>query len=273
MILLQTHSGLANRIRVIISGLSFAKKVNQPLVIYWNKDSGLNCGFYTLFEKNDQIIVKKFDLRIRILDLMKSSGILRKLFYKIYRIDFTLFDSDFKNYVWKTNSDLIDLSMVPKNVRNYYINTCNEFFFHQECLRHLKPVNHIQNLINKEVGNFPKNTIGIHIRRTDNKISIEESPINLFIKKMHEDLIDDKTTHYFLATDDPSVENDLVTLFPSKIIIAKKQFTRNSQEGIIGAMVDMYCLAATKKIYGSYFSSFSSIAARIGNIPLIVIKK
>ena len=42
---------------------------------------------------------------------------------------------------------------------------------------------------------------------------------------------------------------------------------------MIGAMVDLYCLAKCSKIYGSHGSSFSDVAARIGNIPLKVMKK
>lgn len=273
MIFLQPHSGLANRIRVIISGLSFAETVKQPLIIYWEKNSGLNCDFYNLFEKNERIVVKNFDLRIWVLDRMKNKGIMKKLFDKIYKIDFSLLDADFNKYVWNTNSDFIDLSMVPNEVRNYYIKTCHEFSFHPEYLSYLKPVKYVQDLIDMEVKKFPEKIVGIHIRRTDNNISIEESPLKLFVKKMYADLVEDKKTHYFLATDDPIVEKELLTLFPSNITITKKQFTRNSQEGIVGALVDMYCLAATNKIYGSYYSSFSSVAARIGNIPLLVIKK
>lgn len=38
-------------------------------------------------------------------------------------------------------------------------------------------------------------------------------------------------------------------------------------------MVIMLCLSKTRKISGSYWSSFSETAASIGNIELIVVRK
>jgi len=273
MIFLQPHSGLANRLRVIVSALSFSEKVNQDLVIYWEKDSGLNCDFFELYSSNKNLDVRKPDFKVRILDRMKNKGIFKLLFNKLYNIDFSLFDNDFRKFVWNRDGDHIDMSLIPKNVRNYYIKVCNEFSFDAAYLQYLQPVKNIQILINEAIEKFPPNVIGVHIRRTDNDIAIEESPVYLFVERIKKDLETHPDMHYFLATDDPSVEEELIKLFPLRILTSKKYFTRDSKEGIIGAMVDMYCLAATTKIYGSYWSSFSSLAARIGNIQLIVIKK
>ena len=40
----------------------------------------------------------------------------------------------------------------------------------------------------------------------------------------------------------------------------------------IDGITDMYTLACTTKIYGSFQSSFSEIASQIGNIPLEIIQ-
>ena len=61
-------------------------------------------------------------------------------------------------------------------------------------------------------------------------------------------------------------------LFPGKILTYKKEFSRTDVKGVQDAVIDLYSLAASCKIYGSYFSSFSDIAARIGDIPLKVIR-
>ena len=273
MIFLQPHSGLANRIRVIVSGLAFSERHKQPLIIYWKQDSGLNCSFYDLFQRNEKLDVRNYNLRIMIIDRMNNKGSIKTLFNKIYKIDFSLFDKDFKKFVWNRNGDNIDMSLIPKYIRNYYIKTCNEFSYDASYLQYLKPVKNVQILINQQTEQFPDKIIGVHIRRTDNDISIEESPIYLFVERMKKDLIDDPDIHYFLATDDPRVEKELLELFSSRILLSKKDYARDTREGIIGAMVDLYCLAATTKIYGSYWSSFSSLAARIGNVPLLVIKK
>ncbi|MDR2121881.1 MAG: hypothetical protein LBP34_02035 [Flavobacteriaceae bacterium] len=44
--------------------------------------------------------------------------------------------------------------------------------------------------------------------------------------------------------------------------ISVKVLDRNLKQGIQDAVVDMFCLANTQKIYGFYWSSYSEIAAK-----------
>ncbi len=44
--------------------------------------------------------------------------------------------------------------------------------------------------------------------------------------------------------------------------------SRNSEDGIIQAACELFALANTQKIIGSYWSSFGEIAARLGNIDI-----
>ena len=103
--------------------------------------------------------------------------------------------------------------------------------------------------------------------------SIKGSPLEGFIEAMSRDLIADSETNFFLATDDAEVEKVLIKRFPGKIITYKKVYSRQEVKGVQDAMVDLYCLSRTNKIYGSFYSSFSEIASRIENIPLEIIKK
>jgi hypothetical protein len=86
------------------------------------------------------------------------------------------------------------------------------------------------------------------------------------------DLSQDSEVDFFLATDDIETEKMLENLFPGKIITIKKELARGSKIGMVGAIVDLYCLAKCSRIYGSYYSSFSDIASRIGSIPLKILK-
>lgn len=120
---------------------------------------------------------------------------------------------------------------------------------------------------------FDDQTIGIHIRQTDNFISIDNSPVELFVDKIKEEIKRNINVTFFLATDNPILEDKLIKLFGSKIMVYKKELNRNSQQGITDAVVDMFCLSKTKYIYGSYWSSFSDIASVIGGIDKIILKK
>lgn len=273
MIYLYPHSGLANRIRVIISGLSFSDTVKQELTLIWSKDNSLYCDFTDLFEKDDKIILKHYEWLTKIRNRVQNKKILKRIFNKIFSIDFSLFDEDFKELVWSTGTDNINLGKLPEKVNNYYISTCNEFHFNKAYLKYLRPTAIIKNNIDRNIAEFTNKTIGVHIRRTDNAASIQESPLERFIEIMRNDLMRDPAINYYLATDDMQVEIAIKDLFPGKILTYQKDYSRTSVKGVQDAMVDLYTLSATCKIYGSYYSSFSDIASRIGDIPLNIVRK
>jgi len=43
---------------------------------------------------------------------------------------------------------------------------------------------------------------------------------------------------------------------------------RNSLEGMVFAVTELFCLSKTQKIIGSDYSSYSNIAAELGEIPV-----
>jgi len=74
---------------------------------------------------------------------------------------------------------------------------------------------------------------------------------------------------FFLATDSPEEEQDMKKLFGDRIITFAKKLDRNNPEAIQDALVDLLCLSKTRKIIGSFYSSFSDIAADIGYIEFV----
>lgn len=76
---------------------------------------------------------------------------------------------------------------------------------------------------------------------------------------------------FYLATDDPAEEALLRATFPGHILSNQNRcLRRDTKEGIEDALLDLYCLASTQKIIGSYFSSFTDIAADMHKIPKII---
>lgn len=80
-------------------------------------------------------------------------------------------------------------------------------------------------------------------------------------------------TRFYLATDSPEVKSAMKEEFGERLIMSDGVINRNSEDGIINAAVELYSLAKTSKILGSYYSSYSEMAARLGKIKLEVIKK
>src|SRR5690606_35662462 len=118
---------------------------------------------------------------------------------------------------------------------------------------------------------FAENTVGIHIRRTDNISAIEASPNYLFERKIEEYLQENLATNFFLATDDPGVERHFKEKYPDNVMAYPKTYGRDSKDGIVDALVELQLLAKTSVIYGSYWSSYSEMASRIGKIKLHIL--
>ena len=130
------------------------------------------------------------------------------------------------------------------------------------------PREDIQERIDSIVGQFTSNTIGIHIRRTDNIESIRQSPLELFIEKMKKEIEQDPHVCFYLASDDKTVKEKLQLLFPNHIITSSGNTLRNNLEGMKFAVTELFCLSKTNKIIGSHYSSYSHVAAQLGNIPI-----
>jgi len=88
---------------------------------------------------------------------------------------------------------------------------------------------------------------------------------------MQKELSMNPSTMFYLATDDLSEEANLRRVFPDRIISNEtRDLSRDSVNGVKDALLDLMCLSKTDKIIGSYFSSFTDIAADINGIPKIV---
>ncbi len=272
-IILEPHSGLANRMRVIASGLWLGDMVHKKIKLVWNLNDDLNCPFEELFEpiEDIEIINKKF--KYRFLRIVEQENIFKRLTRK-YTVaflmrDYISFDDVGVKKIRAGEIDILDLSNASKTL---YFNTCESFGSFSNEFKLFIPIPDIQKKINECCGHFNDSTIGIHIRRTDHAIAVNQSPTELFIHRIQNDLQNDSKINYFLSTDDSHTEKKLKSLFGNKIVTLKKEYSRNSITGIRDAVADLYCLANATKIYGSYKSSFSLIASKINGIKLEWIK-
>jgi hypothetical protein len=88
---------------------------------------------------------------------------------------------------------------------------------------------------------------------------------------MKQELENDPDTRFYLATDDMTEEARLREAFPDRILSNQDRcLSRDSVEGMHDALLDLYCLSHTRKIIGSFFSSFTDIAADMHKIPKVI---
>lgn len=115
---------------------------------------------------------------------------------------------------------------------------------------------------------LPKDTISVHVRRTDHEKAIGRSPDHLFFAQM-DAVVRSSSTMLFLATDDPHLEEEMQRRYGERLLSYRKRSRdRNSPEGVEDALVDLLLLSKGKEIIGSYRSSFSSVAALFNSVPL-----
>jgi hypothetical protein len=265
MITVQPVGGLANRMRVIDSCYWIAKELEMPLLINWENNFELNCSFHKLFELPPEVeYVEK--------NISRSQVFLKKRVHALLRKVGVQMPPGFDYYVLQDEVDQIRAHGIDletfKQKDKIFVSTTDHFYRSDRSFCFFQPVDYLQQKIDEHTKRFSDHTIGIHIRRTDNAMSRKFSPLSGFLEFMDKAIKEESETKFFLATDSPEVENQIQQQYGDRIITYEKVLDRNQQKGIQDALVDMYCLAACEKIIGSYFSSFSEVAAQINGIEL-----
>lgn len=263
------EGGLCNRIYAITSTVDFAKKNNMQLTIIWFKDWGMGAGFHDLFTLSPS--VKNVEIKdASFVDFFKYAKPIKRNFFlpKLYQR--LKFDT---TYFWYKEQVSVEKWYYSKenNVNKIYLFHCSGFYDNCNMLNVFSPINSIQERIEKQLNLLSPHTIGVHIRRTDFITLKRHTPISAFIERMQQEIATNPKVNFYVASDSPEEKEKLVNLFGNRIITIENNLKRNSKIGIIDALIELYILASTKKIFGSNRSSYSLIASEIKGIPLEII--
>ena len=266
MLIIDPAGGLCNRLRALDSAIALAKAINKPVNLIWrrnNRLSELNCNFSSLF--NTPEIITKLSQPYTPHFVKR---IIKNLHLYQFRCQRTFFQKDIENLL-KRNYNFANI----RNYRSIYISTASKFYNNPHPFSDFVPKPEITNIVNDIVKRFDSNTIGVHIRRTDNLHSRSISGIEKFIEKMEGEIHQNSQTDFFLATDDPKVEKFFVERYSEKVIVyPKRDLKRSNPAAIEDALVDLLCLSKTTKILGSYWSSFTDIASQMNNVKLVIVR-
>lgn len=257
MVIIQPSGGLCNRMRVINSSLELAKRKNAKLLVLWYCADELNAPFESLFQPVDEFKVINFT----------SLKNLRKIWYQLTART-RISNADIENNTTNgtLNQDFFDSIKLPA-----YIFTWEHFYDADENFKLFKPTAKLQRRIDEVTKHFTEDMVSVHIRRTDQVVSIAHSKTENFIELMNREIEANPNVKFFLATDDKDEEALLRKTFPGRIVSNENRtLRRDSLDGMYDALLDLYCLAACKKIIGSYFSSFTDTAASLGGIPKLI---
>lgn len=286
-LIINPMGGLANRMRAMASGLSLARDVSKLLnggkpyqilpQFVWLKNRELNAEFTDIFRMPD-ILVDRLEYPSRLkYDFLYNIPRKRNLYITALtcrRFGVSLYDRD-KSYRdrFKDNDGEKELlSLIAGSInhgKSCLLRGCTVFYpFDEDFYRSLfHPTEEITTLVEERLNILGKHSVGIHIRRSDNVESISNSPDEMFVAKIKEILSSEANTRFYLASDSETVKTRFKKIFGDHIVTGTKKADRNSVDGIKEAAIELFTLAGTDRIYGSYYSSFSEAAALIGKRP------
>lgn len=260
--------GLGNRFLAISGAITFCRAKSIPLTILWFKDHGLNCDYDKLFTLDPA--VKNVTIRnATYADLLLRDNPRRRNFWIPRFFESLIFD---KRIYWydgtyrPTDTDpQKDTSL--DGYKNVFMVACNSFWDFEKPLRWLVPGQAVRRMVDERKQQFAPNTVGIHIRRTDNTNAIRYSPTSLYVEKMKEEVERDPSVKFLLLSDSDEEKENLKQMFAGRILTTTQKAVRNTEEGIIHAFAEMNLLSQTRAIYAGN-STFSALASYLGGVKL-----
>lgn len=153
-------------------------------------------------------------------------------------------------------------------------------------LRALTPTAKVMGIVGKFDQNRLRHSYGIHIRsRTlaNDNVAVDndceytksgawttdywrsQSQLPVFIHKINQKLRLRRNATFFVAADDREVIKKLKELYPGRVDSIDRDCDDREAGCVVYAMADLLCLAKTRRLYGSNWSSFSEVAGRLTN--------
>ena len=266
--------GLANRMKAIDAAIQLISGTDLALRIYWFRDKGLNCRFDQLFQPLDlpQVsLIEATSFDSFSYDRPRKRNLYIPRFFQSFYFDDCVYEAEATQRMYQH----FDFRSWAINKRTY-LASCVYFFPpapDARLFQFFHPVPALQQRIDEVSRTFGNRCVGVHIRRTDNLSSINESPTKLFVDRMQMMVQSDEDTCFYLASDSSEEKSKMKATFGKRILTSVTDLSRNSVQGIQDALVELYVLSKTKMILGSVKSSYSETAAQIGQIECQFMKK
>lgn len=281
--------GLGNRLLTIASGIAYADKTNKKFEMIWHTGgtartrqlSHCNCKFEDLFD-NDFSLKEKEKYNFYIKNSKTNYELFTKENYwngrfRRKNIEYVGndYDVEFFNVACTFNVNppidhkhiCVPLNSDDDNIQKYVFELKN-------AINKLNP----KKAILDRVKSLPRNTIGMHIRRTDFLKSIQYSKSTRpTIADETYDLIIEKEiskgNYVYLCSDEFEIKRELKNKYGDKIIsydfgYEESYKSTSSRQGVTDALIEILTLKNTNKIIQTDTSSFSYMAALWGGIKL-----
>ncbi len=258
-------AGLSNRIKCLISVIRLADKLSRKLLVYWPVNFSCGARFSELFKNHFDFIDKStLNHILSSEDTIKYSEFPKKLDDKKYIVfdtwRFILLPEDRKKIINQFDKNVCDLAIdlqfekVPKNLRKIFLSYLSK----------LNPQDEVLNKINLfSVKKNISEMVGVHVRRNEFILNGRAQNSNdlFFFKRMDDLLLSNPNLRFFLATDSKKTEEIFKERYGNKIVtFPKENLDRNSSVAIQEALIELLLLSKTKRLLGTYASTFTEMA-------------
>ena len=268
------EGGLGNRMRVAAATASLAPRVTGEVAALWTPQWGMGCRFDELFQpyRQGNMVLRDATLAERFFTARPRP---RNLYLSRYLHKAIFRDSIYSHQVTDLCRQHFDFAGWANRGPALLWSWWDFLPWEPQLLSRLfRPLPALAQRIDERTEPFSPHTIGVHIRRTDNQQSIEESPTELFFDAIDGELDKHSDTRVYVATDDEPTKRILRQRYGNqRIITPDGQAVRDTARGIQDALVEMFALSRTHHIYGSAGSSFSEMAARLKGTPLTILQR
>ena len=260
--------GIGNRVIPMGCVLSLAAELNYRPVIFWMQAPQTGWArFSDLFDATNL----PFDLREGY-----EAQFMGKAIFRHFRRREIHKRAIFKLIISQYDTKLRVLHLGPQYcmelpasdlLKYHKILISSYMTFRYNCdLSWLRPAPHIIHRIVELKKQFTPNTVGVHLRGTDLSVRV---PIEEYIVRMRAEIELDPNVKFFFASDGDESEKEIVDLFGDRLIRTTSQARRKTIQGQQDAVVDLFGLAATSRIIGPEFSTFSLTAAMLSERPFL----
>lgn len=248
------------------------EKLNCRLKVIWLENEELGACYHDLFVKSSEFEVLDSLGYYRFVRTSRQKYLVKRVLAWVINksicVDYCVFDSD----MYKGVDQILDIVGRHNTV---FFNTCEELISWDPGLKAFQLIPSLETRLNKlsKKLEVDSNTIGVHVRRTDHTIAANRSPNFLFEQMIWRERNRNPNLKIYLSSDDPQVVEHFKSIFGEIILTIVKKYGRDSKVAIEDALIELFLLSRTKKIYGSYWSSYSKMAGRLSGIKVEILEK
>ena len=273
-------SGLGNRMRVVASMVEVSACIEEPIRIVWQPTWDCRARFSDLFSPLCDTMGETPDVRSSTVgsnvtidagNFCDAPAVKQNLWLP-YLIRRFRYGKEVRIFHSNDKPDIINM---VRQWPSLYMATCYAMADYRPATlrRCFRPLPELQKHIDGVVSHFTERTVGVHVRRTDNKRAIERSPLSAYRFRLNQLLDKGKTDSIFLSTDDEQVRTYFRENYGQRLITRPIKVRRDTLHGIQDAVIDLWCLSKAGLILGSYYSSFSDTAHELSGAPFEIITK